>query len=204
MSVGASHQPLAWPRAMVVLGAALVASLAPDALALDRASLENGEVWRLWTGHLVHWSQAHFVMDVGVACLLALVARVPPTWLLAAPCLGVGVLLLDPSLTSYAGLSGLLHGWAMALALEHATRGASVSTRQVGTLAVVALLAKLLVDPLGVQSLVIDADLGGRPAYIAHALGVLWAALTTGTRWSLVSTGTRGMRSRAVVRQEGA
>jgi len=202
MSVGASHQPLAWPRAMVVLGAALVAARYPDALALDRAGLQDGELWRLWTGHLVHWTQAHFVMDVGVACLLALVVRIRLSWLLAAPCIGAGVLLLDGALASYAGLSGLLHAWAMALALEHAARGACASTRQVGTLAVVAILTKLLVDPLGVQAIVVDADLGGRPVYVAHGLGVVWAALTTGTRWSLVSTRTGGSQRHAALGSE--
>lgn len=29
----------------------------------DRASILKGEIWRLFTGHLVHWSAEHFYLD---------------------------------------------------------------------------------------------------------------------------------------------
>ena len=39
---------------LFLLGAATVATLLPDAFLLTREALEAGQVWRLWTGHLVH------------------------------------------------------------------------------------------------------------------------------------------------------
>ena len=70
-------------RSGSLIGAAAVALLAtaasrfPDLLRLDRDAVASGEVWRLWTGHLVHASRDHFVFDVGAACLLFVVLGRP-------------------------------------------------------------------------------------------------------------------------------
>ncbi|QDH69386.1 rhombosortase [Marilutibacter alkalisoli] len=89
-----------------------------DALALDRPMLEAGQLWRLWTGHLVHVDPAHAGLNLTALVMLAVVAvrsqamgRLLLASLVLMPVISIGVLLLLPDLQWYAGLSGLLHGW---------------------------------------------------------------------------------------------
>lgn len=85
-------------------------------LLLDRAALDAGEVWRLWSGHWVHFSSSHLLWNLVV--LLA-----AGTWLehmrpglllrytlLAAPLLSMAILIGEPGLKTYGGLSGLATG----------------------------------------------------------------------------------------------
>ena len=112
-----------WLPATLLLLAALVASFAPEAFLLDRASLQEGQLWRLWTGHLVHHTAAHFVFDVGAAVLLTLLLRSARAWILLPPLVGLSALGVHPELASYAGLSGVLHGLTVLLGLRLAREG---------------------------------------------------------------------------------
>ncbi len=96
-----------------------------DALVLERPALRAGQAWRLWSAHLAHISAAHAALNLGMAALLALFAArlgILPAllWrsLLLMPSISLGLLLGLPQLQWYAGLSGLLHGWAVWLLLR--------------------------------------------------------------------------------------
>ncbi|MHC4934103.1 MAG: hypothetical protein ACYTGV_18170, partial [Planctomycetota bacterium] len=56
---------------LLLLCAAGIASAWPNTFLLDRAALGAGEIWRLWTGHVVNLSWEHFAFDVGAAVVLA-------------------------------------------------------------------------------------------------------------------------------------
>ncbi len=85
----------------------------PEALALDRCALATGEIWRLWTGHFVHWSFNHLVWDgITFAVLSWLLLKLAPRacfWLLilGPPLISGAVLIAEPGLLVYGGLSGL-------------------------------------------------------------------------------------------------
>jgi rhomboid family GlyGly-CTERM serine protease len=90
--------------------------LLPDAgagLAYDRHAIATGELWRLLTGHFVHWSPAHLAWDAGTFLVLgaACEARSRQRFLacLAGSALAIPavVWLWLPELQRYAGLSGI-------------------------------------------------------------------------------------------------
>lgn len=115
-----------WYFAAVCL-AALVVQLNPawrEALIYDRPALGDGELWRAWSGHLVHFGWPHFVADTGLLLILGwtLGRRFPrASWmaLLLQP-LFISVLLygLDPEMTRYAGLSAVNLGLLLLLAVR--------------------------------------------------------------------------------------
>jgi rhomboid family GlyGly-CTERM serine protease len=96
-----------------------------DWLQFDRAAILHGEIWRLLTGNLVHWSPEHFLLDVGAFLVIGLMyepaQRRQYPWLLlvAALSVGLGVLILLPEMSMYRGLSGADSGqFVLALTVE--------------------------------------------------------------------------------------
>lgn len=103
-------------------------SSAPEAwqgrLALSHDAWRHAELWRLWTGHWVHFGPAHLRGDVLAFLVWAALleqssqrtfARIV---LVAAPLLSLVLLLAYPRLTEYRGLSGLDCSLVVALILE--------------------------------------------------------------------------------------
>ena len=86
-------------------------------LRYERAAVLAGEFWRLVTGHLVHSSAAHLVLNLAG---LGLIAGLFPKdyslgqWLLIAAAslvlIDLGFVFYEPQLQWYVGLSGVLHG----------------------------------------------------------------------------------------------
>jgi rhomboid family GlyGly-CTERM serine protease len=95
-----------------------------EALIYERAGLANGEWWRLWTGHLVHFGWPHFVADTGLLLILgfALSRRHAVFSLvsLAVMPLAISAALyaFEPGMTRYGGLSALDLGLLLYLALQ--------------------------------------------------------------------------------------
>ena len=90
---------------------------APDLSSLlefDRRAILAGEVWRLWTGHLVHYSAQHAMIDLATAFIAASIAaqsfgvrRVLAALGFGAPVISLGLLLAAPQCLYYRGASGL-------------------------------------------------------------------------------------------------
>lgn len=85
-------------------------------LRFDRSAILDGEVWRLLTGHFAHLGNSHAIMNLlGLwLCWLLLGKQLKPVTSLIAllvGCVGIslGLLLLNPELRWYVGLSGVLH-----------------------------------------------------------------------------------------------
>jgi rhomboid family GlyGly-CTERM serine protease len=104
-----------------------------DALVLDIDAVLGGQLWRLWSGHWVHLDAHHATINLVALVLLAVIAARmrqlrPLLWasLLMMPLIGIGLLGFVPTLQWYAGLSGLLHGWAAWLLMRHGGRLAVV------------------------------------------------------------------------------
>lgn len=87
-------------------------------LRYDRAAIHDGEIWRLLTGHLVHLGWPHLAMNLaGLWLIWLLYGRLltPLQWLTAllatASAISLALLVADPGLDWYVGLSGVLHGF---------------------------------------------------------------------------------------------
>ena len=90
---------------------------ARDALRYEREAVLSGEWLRLLTGHLVHGSTLHLMLNcVGLLLIAALFPReyTAGEWLIVglASVVGIdlGFVLLEPQLEWYVGFSGVLHG----------------------------------------------------------------------------------------------
>jgi rhomboid family GlyGly-CTERM serine protease len=114
------------PAAIAVLSfAVMVGGLFPMlSLRYERDGILAGEVWRVLTGHLVHLTWNHLLLNLGGLALIWLLFGRHLTsaqWgiVIAASATGVslGLMLLHPDLHWYVGLSGLLHGMFVAGAL---------------------------------------------------------------------------------------
>lgn len=113
---GAGQSPA--PPWLVMLLAAVAGGVAllPDGgagLAYQRDLIAAGELWRLVTGHFVHWSHSHLVWDLctflalGAACELRSRKRLLACLLISAVAIPGVVWLLLPELELYGGLSGI-------------------------------------------------------------------------------------------------
>lgn len=120
------------PAVILLLSLAfeLTGSAGRSALRFDRQGIENAEVWRLLTGHLVHLGWAHLAMNAaGLLLVWVLVGRnfTLSGWLaiIVASIVGIdaGLWFLDPGLAWYVGLSGVLHGMLAAGIVPEARQG---------------------------------------------------------------------------------
>ena len=87
----------------------------------DRLHIWEGEVWRLFSAHLVHMSWNHYAMNcLGIVVIYGLywrwlTAKTALLWcLISALAVVLGLLVLSPQISWYVGLSGVLHGLIMA------------------------------------------------------------------------------------------
>ena len=101
--------------------AALMIAIGGDTTAqlfqYQRNLILDGEVWRLITAHLVHLTWSHMLLNLAGLLLIWLLFGnyyANKTWLVIVliSCVGpgIGLLLFDPNLIWYVGLSGMLHG----------------------------------------------------------------------------------------------
>ncbi len=111
-----SHLPKPWLAlgfGLLVLGFGLSSASFAEALLFNRPEIQQGQLWRLWTAHILHFGWSHlgwnllvFIMAAGWIerlsrrALLGLI-------LLSPPIISVGLLISCPSLAIYAGLSGM-------------------------------------------------------------------------------------------------
>jgi rhomboid family GlyGly-CTERM serine protease len=101
---------------LVTALAAFVIQLFPawrGTLLYDRAALAQGEWWRVWTGHLVHFGWAHFLVDTGLLLIVGWFAENRHPWftrlglVLMPAFVSASLFWLEPDLGRYAGLSAV-------------------------------------------------------------------------------------------------
>ena len=122
---------------VVVVGASIAAEAGPaERLQYSRLAVSDGEIWRLLTGQLVHWTPRMAATDLGVLLVCgAWVER--KSRFLAAATLGAAAALVaialhfvSPDVAVYRGSSGIASGMfaaaALTLALEAPSRLARV------------------------------------------------------------------------------
>lgn len=94
---------------------------ASEWLRYDREGILSGELWRVVTGHLVHLGWPHLMMNViGLLLIWLLFGHTikPTSWLIicltSTITISSTMLLFNPVLQWYVGLSGVLHGMFVA------------------------------------------------------------------------------------------
>ena len=156
------------------------------ALRYERAAVLHGEYWRLLSGHMVHGSAAHLLLNmVGMGLIAGLFPRhySLPQWLLillaSVVAIDVGFVFYEPQLQWYVGLSGVLHGALAAGAVAWWRQ----ETKPLALALSLVLVAKLAWEQLhgalpfsGDMPVVVDAHLYG-------ALGGLAAGLCICLLW---------------------
>jgi rhomboid family GlyGly-CTERM serine protease len=155
---------------------ALAALPQVDHLAFDRQAILAGEVWRLWSGHLVHFSFQQLFLDVSTLLLAGAVAEkefglpfVTRVLLFGMPAISFGLLLLAPELAYYRGASSVV----MLLAF---VAGAAFWSRRPGLRAILFMLGllvgiKAVLDAAGLASDMSGLPAGVQVAWQAHVLG---------------------------------
>lgn len=103
-----------WLTLSLLAVAAALAALPATLLEYDRAAVAGGEVWRLATGQLVHWTLRMALFDLGAILLLGVLLEVGEERRGLALALGIALPLcafvvhgIQPHLDRYRGSSGL-------------------------------------------------------------------------------------------------
>lgn len=160
----------------------------------QREAILGGEIWRLFTAHLVHAGGTHLLWD-GIPLVVlgflfeAYLGR--RFWtVLAISCLAVGggLLLVESGLDTYRGLSGILNGIWVAGALAGAAAEKQAGRRGLSRLylfCVILDLGKIWFETVTGHPIFTDsANLGGTAIPWSHALGAAGGFVAYG--WSVL------------------
>ena len=139
----------------------------------QRDAIENGQYWRLVSGHLVHLGLGHLwpnlVALVIVGALFEGVLGNADLWrvsLASAAAIDLGLYVLEPDVVWYVGLSGVLHGLVAAGALALCLR-----RQTLGFVLAIGLCAKLGFEQLAGPVPFTAASVGGPVVVASHLYG---------------------------------
>jgi rhomboid family GlyGly-CTERM serine protease len=163
-------------------------------MVFDRQAIAGGELWRLFTGHWVHFGGEHLILNLGTLVvfglwLCRLAPEVPPRFLvLAAPVVSAALWVLEPDMARFGGLSGLGAGLVTLAALTGLSKGGSRWIRWVCACLLALVILKAGTDLAGDRIPGLHAHLDGeaRISRWAHAAGGLVGgayALVSACRW---------------------
>jgi rhomboid family GlyGly-CTERM serine protease len=169
---------------LAILGMAVVASatpLAAEAWEYNREAILHGEWSRLLTGHLTHWNLDHLFWDaatfllLGIACVWRSVGRTVAALLGAAVAISASLLLFQPEMATYRGLSGLDSALFVLLATMIWRESRRDGRWKLGVLALAAaatFLAKAAYESATGTTLFVDSSAAGFiPLASAHLIG---------------------------------
>ncbi len=169
------------PLAIAILSIALNLGGEQITLALryEYQAIGDGQLWRLISGHFVHLGTSHLIMNLlGLGLIWGLFFHLLPNagWLLITLCsalfISLGFYLLQPQLSWYVGLSGILHSLFVA-----GTLAAIRSGDHREAILLVAIVGKLIWEQM-VGPLPGTTELANGPVIVdAHLYGALSGAL---------------------------
>lgn len=156
-------------------------------LSLDRISVAQGQVWRVFTGNFVHFGWPHTLMNLAAfwICAFSLLSSYSPQkyiCLIISCCLGVGlgIYFFSPQYDIYAGLSGAIHGFFVAGLMGNKRHPVSLNT-----LFIFAVFAKVIYEHLpGYRATDLQQLLPVAVAYDAHLYGALSGAAFGAITWA--------------------
>lgn len=171
------------PLLLFALPALLIAARPEFAhiLVCRRDALAQGEFWRLWSGHWVHFSPSHLGWNLAVVLVagtgLEGVRRngLLRFTLLAPPLLSLLLCWLDPRMHTYGGLSGLATGVVVLLGLQLRS---TCTDPWLGFALLLLVAVKLGYEAVPSMSLFVEfSSPGVHSAPLAHAGGAALALL---------------------------
>lgn len=149
-------------------------------LVYDRTLIIQGQIWRLWTGNIVHFGAHHFLIDTGLFLILGFLlerqyVRITRIALFLMPLAVTGaVFIFDPLMHRYGGLSGLNVGFLVFLACL----GWQKSWTDWFWPAVLGLhILELVLEATNTHKIVEFNEPGIRVATIAHVGGIAFGLL---------------------------
>lgn len=161
--------------------AALAAYLLPSlgaVLIYDRSAILGGELWRLATGHWVHFSASHLAYDVAVLGITGWIIEsrgyryFPTLCLLSALLIGLVMLIALADMALYGGLSGV----AMASTVYMALHGLREPGPWRGACLAILLLSvgKIAIEAVSGQFMLVDsASNSFVPVPLSHVTGAV-------------------------------
>lgn len=193
-AIGLITEKRDWPAMGAVLAtiAGLTfAAAASDAVTagwqFDRLAIFQGEWWRLLTGHLTHWNWDHLFWDLctclalTAVCLKRNFAGTVSCLLGSALAISLGILLFQPEIAVYRGLSGVDSALFVLLAVElifEARRRQQWTFFWLSLIGVLGLAAKTAFELLTGDTLFVDSPAAGFvPLVSAHVIGAAVGAL---------------------------
>lgn len=167
-------------------------------LAYDRQAILTGQVWRAWTGHLVHFSWQHAVADVTVLLVAAAIVErlkgghaVACGLLAGALLISLALLMAVPDLRVYEGASGI--ATMFGVMAGYCLWRAEPRLRGVLVLLATATLIKLMIDASGAASGLSALPAGVQVVWQAHAVGAILGGV-----FALVLDGRPGRQGQAL------
>ena len=165
-------------RTITVATLAIVIALSPmlqRALVFDRNAVVRGQLWRVATANLVHFSPSHLLYDLIVVTIAGVLLE-RRGWPVAAIvagsgiAVGIAVLSLEPTLATYGGLSGIACTLAVIAALDSAR--SSGLTRATGIAFLLLVAVKLWWEWRSGSFVFVSAATANiRPVPLAHVIG---------------------------------
>ena len=188
-----------WPLLVLLVPCLLLAAAGQPArmlLRYDRAAIEHGEVWRLFTGNFVHLGAGHLLEDMAGLVLLWLLYedvltgwRTPAVVCAGSLAVGLGLLAGDPHVDWYVGISGALDTLWAAGALGLIRRRDRFGWMLAGVL-----LAKLVYEQCFGALPFSSVSSGGMVIVNAHLYGALagtFIGFGSGLPWHRIMRGSK-------------
>jgi len=153
-----------------------------EALEFSRTALARGQLWRLLTGHLTHFSADHLKWDLVVFLALGSLVELRNRTHFTVSVVGgallisIGVWWLQPQFNNYRGLSGVdsaLFGYLAADIFKLARAEAKRWTAVAAGLAMALFAAKTLFELNTGQTLFVENTVSFSPVPLAHLIGVI-------------------------------
>lgn len=164
---------------------------AAGTLELDRAQLLSGELWRIWTGHLVHANAEHFWINILSALIIYyLFFTTIRLWelLVSSILFGAGIsvslVYIESGLAWYSGLSGLLHALVVYFAIRLARESCNVYLVGAGLVWLKVLVETSRVN-LGYEYYMGDMMIVTEAHLLGVLIGTSAAIITSAAAWSL-------------------
>jgi len=158
---------------------------------MNRAALMHGELWRLFTGHLTHFSADHLKWDLVVFVALgSLVELRNRRHFLGcvvggALAISLGVAWLQPQFTSYRGLSGIdsaLFGYLVVDIWKLSRAEGLCWSAFAAGLAMTLFIAKIGFELITGRTVFVEVDSNFAPVPLAHLIGAVVGGVGS---WSL-------------------
>lgn len=185
-----------WQVAVLLIVACAVVAAFGDAgrevLKYDRLAIQEGEYWRIVSGHFAHLNYSHLLLNLaGLVLTWLLVGRnySASQWLgvllISIAAASAGFWFLDKNMLWYVGLSGVLHGLLLAGAIQ-GLKSLPAESAVICLLVTGKLAYEQLIGPLpGSESVS-----GGTVVVNAHLFGAIGGVIAAGMFWRRVEAAT--------------